>query len=213
MTAKAREARSSISVVVADDHPAILRAVESLLDRLGFRVPAIATDGESALDAVRSHRPSVCVADLRMPELDGLQIARRVRELGLPTRVVVYSGAGDPTTGTQALAVGAHGVVLKSAPLVDLVRAIEVVASGRVYVDPQLAGNLIAGDGQSRPLTSRESEILHLLAEGRSYASIAHTLHISAETVRTHAKHAKTKLGARTRTHAVALALRDSLIT
>jgi two-component system response regulator DesR len=200
-----------ITCVVADDHPAVLRSVGLSLERNGLAVVGTATDGLTALALVQEHQPRVCVADLHMPGLDGLSLARDVREAELETRVLIFSGAEEPRLCADALEAGAFGVALKSAPLGDLVRAIGVVDSGHFYVDPLLAvENLRPGNASG--LSSRESEILMLLADGRSYGDIASSLAISSETVRTHAKHAKKKLGARTRTEAVAIALRTALI-
>ena len=107
-----------------------------------------------------------------------------------------------------------RGFVLKQAPLADLSRAIEIVARGGVYVDPLLAGVLASGDAtqQLTMLTQREREVLRLLADGLRNEEIGQRLHIAAETARAHIRNAMRKLDADTRTHAVALALRESLI-
>ena len=132
---------------------------------------------------------------------------------GDTTPVLVYSGYGDRALLMEALDVGVRGFVLKEAPLDDLVRAVSAVAAGGTYVDPVLAGALAAAVGQQAPqLTQRERDVLRLLADGLSNEEIGKQLFISAETVRTHLRKAMDKLGAETRTQAVALALRDRLI-
>jgi len=202
---------AAITCVIADDHPPILDAVARFLGAAGIDVVATARDGEAALAAVAAHAPSVCLADLQMPRVDGLELARRVHE---ETAVLLYSGVGDPALVSEALDAGARGFALKDAPLEDVVRAIATVARGDVYVDPVLAASLATTRraGERKSLSQREREVLRMLAEGGSYAEIGVTLHLSPDTVRAHAQRAMTKLGARTRTQAVAVALREAMI-
>jgi two-component system response regulator DesR len=204
---------SPITCVVADDHPPILDSLARHLDARGFEVLATAPDGEAALAAVVERRPRVCVADVRMPHLDGLELARRVKATVPETAVLLYSGISDQGLVSDALDAGARGFALKDAPLDDLSRAIEIVAGGDLYVDPVLAAALASRRKDTRkPLSEREREVLRLLAEGGSYVEIGSTLFLSPDTVRAHAQRAMTKLGARTRTQAVAVALRDAVI-
>jgi DNA-binding NarL/FixJ family response regulator len=208
-----RDSHTPITCVVADDHPPILDCLARHLAAKGLAVLATAPDGETALAAVVEHRPHVCVADVRMPRLDGLELARRVKATVPETAVLLYSGVSDQGLVSDALDAGARGFALKDAPLDDLSRAIDIVARGDLYVDPVLAAALASRRKDTRkPLSEREREVLRLLAEGGSYAEIGSTLFLSPDTVRAHAQRAMTKLGARTRTQAVAVALRDSVI-
>ena len=209
-----RPDRSATTCVIADDHPPIIDALGRYLAAAGFSVVATALDGEQALEAVLTHRPRVCVADVRMPKMDGLELARRIAEVAPDVAVLLYSGVADRGLVSDALDAGARGFALKDAPLEDLARAIDTVASGGLYVDPVLAASLATArhDDPRKPLSPREREVLRLLADGAAYAEIGSTLFLSPDTVRAHAQRAMTKLGARTRTEAVALALRDSLI-
>ena len=128
--------------------------------------------------------------------------------------MLLYSGVSDRGLVSDALDAGARGFALKDAPLDDLGRALDSVASGGLYVDPVLAASLATarrGD-ERKPLSEREREVLRLLAEGGSYAEIGEALFLSPDTVRAHAQRAMTKLGARTRTQAVAVALREAVI-
>jgi two-component system, NarL family, nitrate/nitrite response regulator NarL len=214
METAANTALTARTCVVADDHPPILDAVSRYLGSLGVEVVATARDGESALAAVLSHRPQVCLADVRMPRLDGLELARRVATAAPDTAVLLYSGVSDAGLVSDALDAGARGFALKDAPLEDLARALETVATGGLYVDPVLAATIATsrrGD-ERRALSAREREVLRMLAEGGSYAEIGSTLFLSPDTIRAHAQRAMTKLGARTRTQAVAVAMRDALI-
>jgi two-component system nitrate/nitrite response regulator NarL len=204
-----------LTCVVADDHPPILDAVARFLSSSGIDVVATARDGEAALAAVVSHKPQVCLADLRMPRIDGLELARRIAAVEPDTAVLLYSGVSDSGLVSDALDAGARGFALKDAPLEDVARAITTVAAGGLYVDPVLAASLAAGrrgGDDHKALSAREREVLRMLAEGGSYAEIGTALFLSPDTVRAHAQRAMTKLGARTRTQAVAVAVRGDMI-
>lgn len=205
---------SAVTALVADDHPAVLEAVASFLQAAGLDVVGRARDGEEALELIERRRPDVVLADLRMPKLGGIELARRLKELRSPVPVLLYTGYGDRALLLEALDVGVAGFVLKEAPLEDLVRAVQVVAEGRTYIDPVLAGSLAASAGERvTQLTQRERDVLRLLADGLSNEEIGKRLFIAAETVRTHLRKAMDKLGADTRTQAVAVALREHLIS
>ena len=207
-------ARAATTCVVADDHPPILDCLTRFLDGSGFTVLGTALDGARALEAVAEHKPSVCIADVRMPKLDGLELAREVAKCSPDTGVLLYSGVSDSGLASDALDAGARGFALKDAPLDDLARAIDTVAGGGIWIDPVLAASLASGRGTDvrKSLSERERQVLRLLANGGSYAEIGSTLFLSPDTVRAHAQRAMTKLGARTRTEAVAVALRDGLV-
>jgi two-component system, NarL family, response regulator DesR len=195
--------RSEITCVIADDHPPIIDCLSRYLTGAGFTV----------VDAIVAHRPLVCIADVRMPHIDGLELARRALTAAPETAVLLYSGVSDRGLVSDALDAGARGFALKDAPLDDLGRALDSVASGGLYVDPVLAASLATRRGDDRkPLSEREREVLRLLAEGGSYAEIGESLFLSPDTVRAHAQRAMLKLGARTRTQAVAVALREAVI-
>jgi DNA-binding NarL/FixJ family response regulator len=204
-----------ISCLVADDHPAVVEAVADVLAAAGIRVTGKARDGDEALALIEAEPPEVALLDLRMPRLSGIEVARRLsRTDAAETAVILYTAFGDRALLTEALDAGARGFVLKEAPLAEVVRAVELVAGGRTYVDPVLAGVLSssAATGQMVTLTQRERDVLRLLADGMSNEEIGKELFISPETVRTHVRKAMSKLDADTRTQAVATALRQSLI-
>jgi DNA-binding NarL/FixJ family response regulator len=209
-----RAETDAITCIVADDHPAVLEAVSAYLGKRGVEVVARARDGREALDQIRQRRPKVALIDLGMPRMSGIQVARETLRASPETAVILYTGAAEREQLTEALDAGARGFILKEAPLEDLVRAIETVASGGVYVDSVLAGLIATADSsQSIPqLTQREREVLRLLADGLRNEEIGKRLFISAETVRTHVRKAMEKLDADTRTQAVAEAIRQHLI-
>jgi DNA-binding NarL/FixJ family response regulator len=204
-----------IRCLVADDHPAILAAITEFLGEEGIDVVAQARDGREALERIRSASPDVAIVDLQMPELSGIDLARRVMEERLQTRVLLYTGHGDRALLSEAVDVGARGYILKEAPLPDLLRAISTVAEGGTYVDPVLAGALAVPETAQRlpELTQREREVLRLLADGHTNEEVGKKLFIAPDTVRTHVRKAMRKLEANTRTQAVAEALRQSLIS
>ena len=200
--------------VVADDHPPVLDSVSRFLDQRGFRVVGRARNGEEAIALVESQRPSVAVLDLRMPLVAGAAVIRQVSRTTPQCSCVVYSGFGDGALLTEALDAGARGFVLKDAPLDALVRALETVGTGGMYIDPALADVLIRSiPGRDLGLTKRERDVLRLLADGHSNESIGRELFISPDTARTQLGAAMAKLGVSTRTQAVAKALRSELIS
>ena len=200
-----------ITCVVADDHPAVLDSLSRVLVKSGVAVLAQARDGDDAVRAIEQHKPQVAVVDLRMPGMSGIAVARRSAQ---HTKIILYTGYSDRTLLVEALDAGVRGFVLKEAPLADVSRAIATVAKGDIYVDPVLAGVLASGEAtqQLTMLTQREREVLRLLSEGLRNEEIGQELHISGETARAHVRNAMRKLDADTRTHAVAVALRQSLI-
>jgi DNA-binding NarL/FixJ family response regulator len=202
-----------IRAVVADDHPAVLRSVCDVLIDAGVDVVGRASNGEEAAAKIEATRPAVAVVDVRMPRLTGIEVASQVSRTAPETAVILYTAYGDRALLSEALDAGVRGFVLKEAPLQDLTRAVDMVAGGAVYVDPVLAGVLASAESERMPqLTKREREVLRLLADGLTNEEIGKRLFLSPETVRTHVQKAMRRLEADTRTQAVALALRQSLI-
>jgi DNA-binding NarL/FixJ family response regulator len=200
--------------VVADDHPPVLDSVSRFLEAHGHRVVGRAGSGQEALALVESQRPQLAVLDLSMPDLGAAAVIRRVARTTPQTACLVYSGFGDAARLHEVLDAGARGYVLKDAPLDALLRALQTVAGGAMYIDPALADVLIrATPARELGLTPRERDVLRLLADGHSNESIGRELFISPDTARTQLGTAMAKLGASTRTQAVAKALREELIS
>lgn len=203
--------RKVVTCLIADDHPAVLDSITHVLLESGIDVVAQVRDGTQALRELEQNPPDVAVVDVGMPGLTGVEVARAI---GDRVPIILYTEEADRALVVEALDAGARGFVLKEAPLDDLLRAIEVVVAGGLYVDPVLAGLLASREAAHRlPLISpREREVLGLLAEGLRNEEIAARLVLSPDTVRAHIRNAMRKLDADTRTHAVALALRQSLL-
>jgi DNA-binding NarL/FixJ family response regulator len=211
------ESRSAsvVRCVLADDHPAVIDAVARFLqDEEEIDVVGQANDGQKAMRLIEEHRPDVAVLDIRMPQLDGVEVARELSRAGSKTAVILYTGYPERSLLLDALDAGARGFLGKEAPLTDLVRAITTVAAGGTFVDPTLAAIVTGPQATDRlpVLTKREREILRLLADGMRNEQVGAELSISPFTVRTHVRKAMEKLEADTRTQAVASALRQSLI-
>lgn len=200
---------------VADDHPAIVDSVSRYLaSEDEIEIAGTATDGNEALAKITSVKPDVAVLDLRMPGLDGIEVTRRLSADEAAAAVILYTAYAERALVIEAIDAGARGFLLKESPVADLVRAVRLVAEGRTYVDPVLAGVLTGPDATKRlpGVTKREREVLRLLADGMRNEQIGQVLGISPLTVRTHIEKAMVKLEADTRTQAVANALRQSLI-
>jgi DNA-binding NarL/FixJ family response regulator len=194
--------------LIADDHPALTSAVTAYLAPSGFEIVGPVSDGRRAVELATAEQPDLALVDFRMPRLSGTDLVAALREASPQTRIVVYTADADEQIAADVLAAGAAALVLKEAPLADLVRALEAALGGSSYLDPALT-KLAA---PATKLTRRELDVLALLAEGLQHEAIGKRLGISSETVRTHLRKASDRLGASTRTQAVATALRLGLI-
>lgn len=211
MSAIAASNGSLPTCVVADDHPGLVAAVTAFLVENGYDVVGTASDGAVAVTLVEGAQPDLVLVDYRMPVLDGVELVRQLQEAAPDARLAVYTADADDGLVADAIGAGAAAIVLKEAPLPDLLRALAALRAGGSYVDPAL-GALALGGRTRGSLTEREADVLALLADGLKYEEIGRELSISAETVRTHLQKASERLGASTRTQAVASALRLGLI-
>lgn len=204
---------AEITVLLADDHEVVREGLRlALLRSPHIRVVGEAADGETAVALAERRRPDVIVMDLRMPKMDGIEATEEVLRLVPGTGVLIFTAYGERALLQRGLESGARGYVLKEAPHETLLKAIERVAAGDTFVDPALIPSLTTDRSGQDILTQREREILQLLADGMSNADVAQQLVISQETVKSHVRHILTKLEADTRTQAVAIAIRESMI-
>jgi len=205
-------AASEITCLIVDDHEVVREGLRLSLSRAPhIRVIGEAGDGESAVALAERRKPDVVIMDVRMPGMDGLEATKLMTEKVPETSVLIFTAYSERSLLSRGLESGAKGYILKEAPHQTLLRAIEKVAGGEGYVDPALMPEFFTKDKDDM-LTAREREILQLLADGMSNADVATKLFISQETVKSHVRHILAKLEADTRTHAVAIALRDSII-
>jgi DNA-binding NarL/FixJ family response regulator len=216
----------TISIVVADDEQLIRAGLRLLLAAdPDLDVVAEAADGEQAVALCRRHDADVVVMDLGMPVLDGVAATARLvaGESDHPTKVLVLTSISDDDAVFRALRAGASGFLLKHAAPRDLVAAVKRVAGGDAWIDPAVAGAVIAelarfpsGDDAARQavalLTPREREVLVLMADGLGNGEIQRRLFLSEGTVKTHVSRIVMKTGAGDRTSAVVLAYRAGLV-
>jgi DNA-binding NarL/FixJ family response regulator len=201
----------AIRCLIADDHTALATLLSRFLPHRGITVVATASNGLEALEKIERLKPDVAVLDVRMPGIDGIAAARRAAATSPDTGIVLYTAHGELTLLSEALDIGVGGFLQKAGSLDELVRAIQTVAEGGTFVDPVLAAALLGGE-QAPELSKREREVLRLLAAGLRNEEIGERLYLSQDTVRSYSGRAMEKLGADTRTEAVAVAIRQSLI-
>jgi DNA-binding NarL/FixJ family response regulator len=207
-----------IRVVLADDQGMIRSGLRSLIDgERDMRVVAEAADGAAAVEQVLRHDPDVALIDIRMPVLDGISAARQIAGAGVSTRVLMLTTFDLDEYVFEALRAGAGGFVLKDAPFEELVAAIRVVAAGDGMLSPAVTRRVIEAFAAQhsppleavnalRTLTTRETEVLQLIARGLSNHEIAQALIFSDATAKTHVSHVLSKLGLRDRVQAVIFA-------
>ncbi|MDD7962032.1 response regulator transcription factor [Microbacterium thalli] len=193
-----------IRVLIADDEDMIRSALAALL-RLEEDLDVIAEcrDGESAVEQALALRPDVCLLDLEMPGIDGVEAAARIRQR-VASRCVVVTRHARPGVLRRALSAGVDGFVPKSRRADDVAAVIREVAAGRRYVDPEIAADALSDERS--PLTDRELDVLRAGARGETIAEIAARLHLSAGTVRNHVSSVLGKLGLATRQQAAIMA-------
>ena len=189
-----------IRLVLAEDQALVRGALAALLGlETDLQVVAEAGDGEAAWAAVKQHAPDLLVTDIEMPHLTGLDLALRLQEAGLATRVVIITTFARAGYLRRAMDAGVRGYLLKDAPSGQLASALRQVHAGGRVIDPQLA---VAAWGEADPLTERERQVLRLAGEGVKSADIAERLHLSQGTVRNYLSEAIGKLGAANRIEA-----------
>ncbi|MCP2638476.1 response regulator transcription factor [Microbacterium sp. HD4P20] len=201
----------TVRVLIADDQDLVRTGLRMILDlQPDIEVVAEAADGAAAVRLARSMRPDVCLVDIRMPEMDGLQVTRELAGPGVadPLPVVVITTFDLDEYVYGALRAGARGFLLKDAGPVLLGEAVRSAARGDALIDPNVTVRLIetfagsAGEGPaqpSSPLTGREEQVLAAAARGLGNTEIGHELHISLGTVKTHVASIMSKIGARNR--------------
>ena len=210
-------------VLLADDHGIVRRGLRSLLEaQSGIDVVGEAADGLEALRVTTESKPDILILDIAMPKLNGIEVASRVQQLERPPRVIILSMHTDEAYIIRALAAGARGYLLKDATDEDLLPAIRAVASGKTYFSPAVAAVLMEDyvrQLQARGLTdsyhlltSREHEVLQLLAEGRSNKEVASLLDLSLSTVETHRGNLMQKLNLHNTAEIVLYAVRKGII-
>lgn len=204
-----------VRVLLADDHETVREGLKAILHaQPDMEVVGEAADGQEALAAARKLRPQVVLLDISMPRMNGLVATREIRQASPQTRILALTRHAEQGYLQRLLRAGASGYVLKQGRAIELPQAIRAVASGGTYIDPAIATDLIAelqretpAPDRQRDLTTRETQVLKLMAWGHSNKEIAAKLDLSVKTVETHKTKAMQKLGMRTRIDVVQFAV------
>jgi DNA-binding NarL/FixJ family response regulator len=215
-----------IRVLLADDHALVRAGFRVILERAdGISVVGEASSGTEALSAARRVNPDIVLMDVRMPDLDGIEATRRLRQTGPTPRIIILTTFDLDEYVYESLRAGASGFLLKDSLAADLVMAIRTVADGQAVAAPTVTRRLIEhfvttapapaperDPSRVHPLTARERDVLTLVARGLSNKEIAGALNLSEGTVKNHINHILSKLDLRDRVHAVILGYETGLV-
>lgn len=210
--------RERATVIVADDHPVYREGLTRAIGhRADLELVGEAADGHAALDAIRELRPAVALLDVKMPGLDGLKVLQAIRRDELPTAVVLVSAHTAEDLVYQCIAGGASAFLGKQADRDEICDAVAAAARGEVRLPPEIQGQLVRqiqlrAVADTPQLTTREREVLGMIADGLSAPEIAERLTLSTATVKSHLQTLYDKLGVSDRAAAVATAMRTGLL-
>jgi DNA-binding NarL/FixJ family response regulator len=207
-------------VVLAEDHAIVLDGLRRLLEP-EFELAGTVSDGHSLVSLVRERKPDAVVADIGMPSLNGLDALRQIRKHDRTTRFVFLTANPEVSLAVQAIRLGASGYVLKHSATEELLTAIREALLGRTYITPRLAGEVLqrimsggapAEDGEV-VLTTREREVLQLLAEGKTIKEAANVLGVSPRTIEFHKANVVDKTGLHSTAELARFAARRGLVS
>jgi DNA-binding NarL/FixJ family response regulator len=211
-----------ITIVLADDHNIVRQGIRALLENEpDFRIIGEAVDGLQTLDLVKRTNPDVLILDLMMPGINGIEVTHQVKKHSSQTHVIILSMYSNEAYVVETLRKGASGYVLKGSTSNELVQAVREVTAGRCYLSPPLSESAIENYIQKtkttaldpyNTLTDRESEVLHLTAQGCSSTEIAARLSISSRTVETHRANLMQKLRVSNKSELIYYAIRRGIL-
>ncbi|HEX6702315.1 MAG TPA: response regulator transcription factor [Gaiellaceae bacterium] len=206
-----------VTILIADDHPVVRRGLRTYLDlQDGFAVVGEATTGAEAVAKVEELLPDVVLMDLVMPDLDGIEASRRIRDLSPSTKVIVLTSYADDDKIFPAIKAGAAAYLLKDVEPHEIAEGIRRVQSGDALLHPKIAARVMREVTERRDendvLTARELDVLRALARGLSNKAIAAELVVSEKTVKTHVSNILAKLHLADRTQAALYAVRERLV-
>jgi two-component system response regulator NreC len=200
----------SIHVLLADDHQLVRQGIRALLEREQFHVAAEASDGQEAVRQAERTTPDIAVLDLSMPTLNGIDAGREILKVSPRTRFMLLTMHTEEHLILEGLRAGARGCVTKSQASEHLVEAIREICSDGVYLSPSVSGAVVL---VYEPLTSRERQVLQLVAEGRTTKEVASELGVSVKTAESHRTRLMAKLDIHSTAGLVHYAIRRGLIT
>jgi two-component system response regulator NreC len=210
-----------IRILIADDHGVLRAGLRALLNaEAGLEVVGEAADGPTALRLAVELRPDVAMLDLSMPGMDGIQVARQLKQQLPDTRVLILTVHEDEGLLREAMQAGASGYIVKRAVESELITAIHAICSGNLYVHPSmtrallkdLSPSLVTDEPPAETLTPREIEVLRLIAQGHTNRQVAETLQLSVRTVESHRANLTSKLGVSSRVDLVRYAKEHGLL-
>ena len=206
-----------IRVVLADDHVLVRQGLKSLLEREGFQVVAEASDGQEAVRYVQTLKPDIAVLDITMPVLNGLDAARQMSLSSPKAKTILLTQHDEEQYLSEALDAGVKGYVLKSQVASDLIQAIRQVSRGEVYLSPGVSSAVMEAyrsksEKPRDPLTTRERQVLQLIAEGKSTKDVASVLGISVKTAESHRTRLMQKLDIHETASLVLYAVRRGIV-
>lgn len=206
-----------LRLFLADDHLVVRQGLKALLEREGFEIVGEASNGQEAVQLAQSLRPDVAVLDFAMPFLNGLDATRQILQVSHRTRTILLTVHTEDQYVLEALRVGIRGYVVKTQAAADLVRAIHDVSQGMVYLSPGISETVVQAylvntELRPDPLTSREREVLQLVAEGKTTKEIAQHLGVSVKTAESHRGRIMDKLEIHETAGLVRYAIRRGLI-
>jgi DNA-binding NarL/FixJ family response regulator len=211
----------SIRILLADDHQIVRDGISSLLEKNPeIKVVGKADNGRACVKLASTLKPNVVVLDIGMPDLNGMEATRQITSNTKKTRVLALSVHSDKRFVLGMLGAGASGYLLKDCAFDELTRAISMVAQGQTYLSPAIAGEVVREYVLTRTsseipknsnLTSREIEVIQLLAEGKSAKEIAGLLNLSSKTIETHRSQAMEKLDIHSVAELTKFAIREGL--
>ena len=203
---------SLIRILAVDDHPMLREGIASLVaSQSDMELVAVASTGREALEHFRKHRPNLTLMDLQMPDMDGIEAMVAIRSEFPEARIIVLTTYKGDVKILRALKAGARAFLLKGLLQKELLETIRAVHAGQRRIPPEVAAEL-ADHTIDDALTTREIDVLRLIAGGNSNKLIADQLSITEETVKSYVKNILSKLGASDRTHAVTIALKRGFI-
>ncbi|MDH4171822.1 MAG: response regulator transcription factor [Acidimicrobiia bacterium] len=211
----------TIRLMIADDHRMLREGLRRSMTEMGFDVVAEARNGAEAVQLAEATRPDVILMDVTMPEMDGVEACRQLRQTLPNTQIVMLTMHADQEILTSAIRAGASGYLVKDCSTDEIASAVEMAARGDTALSPQLAASMLnevrkleAADAAEaeRVVTKREEEVLQLIADGCSTPEVAESLYISQKTVKNHLASIYQKLDARDRTQAVLRAVRMGIV-
>uniref|UniRef100_Q47DK2 Two component transcriptional regulator, LuxR family n=1 Tax=Dechloromonas aromatica (strain RCB) TaxID=159087 RepID=Q47DK2_DECAR len=205
-------------IILADDQLLIRAGIRAIVETLpGFQIEAECTDGYEAISAIQRLQPDVVLLDIAMPGPSGIEVARTIRQFDPNTKILVLSSVDRPEIIEQALAAGVNGYLLKDFVLAELLQALEMVLHGERFLSPKIREMSRFSDaegtsGSGTQLTARQTEILRLVASGRTTKEIARDLGISPKTVEFHRSRLMERIGVHDVTGLTRFALQTGVV-